>query len=360
MGLEKVGETIGKEIVAWTKTSGKSLLTTKPVKVNTCGLRYTHELKSDIFLPTSLTKKTPREILANLDLNKCISDAVKIGEGGEATVYRIKGTDFALRVHHNKVSGEKVRILDLSEGINFNITPEDEVNYIVGKFKGGEIIKYIKGEIIQGTKSEEVCRGINNLSDNSIKEYFRKILDAEKLGLYHDSFGANALFDKKTGKLIPIDFWENKSDGILSSMMYQCCSPLINKEKLIKKSIRNLLEMCKKGEIDSKQLSLKIQKSWFVDSYFATQIEAICNSFNKNKSSQNIDLLLKKLNKLDEFNPAKIEQYFTKIKELERIIEDILSSSMDILEKQKNISYLKKQIEKVQKIIKWQKAECHL
>ena len=71
MGLEKVGETIGKEIVAWTRTSGKSLLTTKPVKVNTCGLRYTHELKSDIFLPTSLTKKTPREILANLDLNKC-------------------------------------------------------------------------------------------------------------------------------------------------------------------------------------------------------------------------------------------------------------------------------------------------
>ena len=58
MGLEKVGETIGKEIVAWTRTSGKSLLTTKPVKVNTCGLRYTHELKSDIFLPTSLTKKT--------------------------------------------------------------------------------------------------------------------------------------------------------------------------------------------------------------------------------------------------------------------------------------------------------------
>lgn len=360
MGLEKVGETIGKEIVAWTRTSGKSLLTTKPVKVNTCGLRYTHELKSDIFLPTSLTKKTPREILANLDLNKCISDAVKIGEGGEATVYRIKGTDFALRVHHNTVSGEKVRILDLSEGINFNITPEDEVNYIVGKFKGGEIIKYIEGEIIQGTKSEEVCRGINNLSDNSIKEYFRKILEAEKLGLYHDSFGANALFDKTTGKLIPIDFWKNKSDGILSSMMYQCRSPLINKEKLIKKSIRNLLEMCKKGETDSKQLSLKIQKSWFDDSYFATQIEAICNSFNKNKSSQNIDLLLKKLNKLDEFNPAKIEQYFTKIKEQERIIEDILSSSMNILQKQKNISYLKKQIEEVQKIIKWQKAECNL
>ena len=193
-----------------------------------------------------------------------------------------------------------------------------------------------------------------------IKEYFRKILDAEKLGFYHDSFGANALFDKTTGKLIPIDFWKNKSDGILSSMMYQCRSPLINKEKLIKKSIRNLLEMCQKGEIDSKQLSLNIRENWLDDRCFATEIETICNSFNQNKSSQNIDLLLEKLNKLDEFNPAKIEQYFTEIKELERIIEDILRSSMNIPQKQKNISYLKKQIEEVQKIIKWQKTECHL
>ena len=97
-----------------------------------------------------------------------------------------------------------------------------------------------------------------------------------------------------------------------------------------------------------------------IRSYATLRRCPICNSFNQNKSSQNIDLLLEKLNKLDEFNPAKIEQYFTKIKELERIIEDILSSPMNISQKQKNISYLKKQIEEVQKIIKWQKTECHL
>ena len=44
MGL---GTTIGKEIIAWTRTSGsKSLLATRPVKINTCGLKLA-PLKTD-------------------------------------------------------------------------------------------------------------------------------------------------------------------------------------------------------------------------------------------------------------------------------------------------------------------------
>jgi len=39
MVLEKVGLNFGKEIIAWTK-SGKCLLATRPVKVNTAELRY--------------------------------------------------------------------------------------------------------------------------------------------------------------------------------------------------------------------------------------------------------------------------------------------------------------------------------
>ena len=38
MGIEKIGTTIGKKIIAWTKT-GKSLLETRTVKVNMTGLK---------------------------------------------------------------------------------------------------------------------------------------------------------------------------------------------------------------------------------------------------------------------------------------------------------------------------------
>ena len=46
MGLEKVGVDIGKEIIAWART-GKSLLATRPVKINTRELKYAPELKAD-------------------------------------------------------------------------------------------------------------------------------------------------------------------------------------------------------------------------------------------------------------------------------------------------------------------------
>lgn len=52
MGIEKAGLNLGKEIVAWTRTSGKSLLATKSVKVSTCGLRYAPEVGKDIVKTT--------------------------------------------------------------------------------------------------------------------------------------------------------------------------------------------------------------------------------------------------------------------------------------------------------------------
>lgn len=57
MGLEKAGTTIGKEIIAWTKTSvSKSLLATKPVKVSLKGLKLATPIQTDT-LQISLKNK---------------------------------------------------------------------------------------------------------------------------------------------------------------------------------------------------------------------------------------------------------------------------------------------------------------
>lgn len=49
MGIGKIGTTIGKEVVAWTRTGSKSLLATRPVKVNMTGLNLAPVLeKSNI------------------------------------------------------------------------------------------------------------------------------------------------------------------------------------------------------------------------------------------------------------------------------------------------------------------------
>ena len=71
--MEKVGATIGKEIIAWTRTGGKSVLATKPVKINTYGLRFVPKLQDDVFqISKKVSEKQP------LSLEK-ISDFVREG-----------------------------------------------------------------------------------------------------------------------------------------------------------------------------------------------------------------------------------------------------------------------------------------
>ena len=48
MGLEKVGQTLGKEIVALIKTSNKSLLASKPVKTSVNSLKFASKPKGDV------------------------------------------------------------------------------------------------------------------------------------------------------------------------------------------------------------------------------------------------------------------------------------------------------------------------
>lgn len=48
MGFEKIGVNISNEIIAWTRTNGKSLLATRPVKVNIQGLKYVPQLEKDV------------------------------------------------------------------------------------------------------------------------------------------------------------------------------------------------------------------------------------------------------------------------------------------------------------------------
>ena len=48
MGFEKIGVNISKEIIAWTRTSGKSLLATRPVKVNIQGWKYVPQLEKEV------------------------------------------------------------------------------------------------------------------------------------------------------------------------------------------------------------------------------------------------------------------------------------------------------------------------
>ena len=74
MGIGKTGLQLGKEIIAWTRTSGKSLLATRPIKnFNIKGLEYKGNISADICTFTSDRTLCPKF------LNKLIEDLELLG-----------------------------------------------------------------------------------------------------------------------------------------------------------------------------------------------------------------------------------------------------------------------------------------
>ena len=77
MGIGKIGTTIGKEIIAWTKT-GKSLLATKPIKVNTCGLKIV-PITEDIVQFNKFSIPAEKEITSILRRHSITGNSFKNG-----------------------------------------------------------------------------------------------------------------------------------------------------------------------------------------------------------------------------------------------------------------------------------------
>ena len=74
MGIGKIGASIGKKIIAWTRTSGKSLLETRPVKVNIKGLKYATALKNDTVQISNSAKRwlgKPEQYIPDCSLPHC-------------------------------------------------------------------------------------------------------------------------------------------------------------------------------------------------------------------------------------------------------------------------------------------------
>ena len=326
-------------------------------RINSLSAKSMVEVSNGISIKKSIISQDIQKKLSNIDLNKCISDVNLLGKGGEAAVYKIPNTNYVLRVHNNSETLESIGNIDLSKGIDFNITPIEEVNDIVGKFNGGEIKKYIEGVSIAEARDPKVYAGINNLSDKNIKEYFSKIIKAKRIGMYHDASCENCLYDINTGKITAIDFWGNKST-LLDSITEITTSKLINKEKLMKKSIKNLLEMVKSGEIKPDELDLTLRHTnWFDDKEFAHKIEQLCKSFNNNKSMNNIDLILKELSNLNEYNiHNKNISILSEISEWEKTL-DICKKNLDEKHMERNIKYIQERIMKLKKDLKWRVSE---
>ena len=72
-------------------------------------------------------------------INKSLCDALKIGSGTEAKIYKILDTNYVIRVPNSK------KFINDSAKINFNISAQDRINHCIATVDDCQIQKYIEG-----------------------------------------------------------------------------------------------------------------------------------------------------------------------------------------------------------------------
>lgn len=162
-------------------------------------------------------KYTNNNVLDSLEL---------VGKGAEGSVYKVKGSHFAIKVK-NDLSISK----ELNKPIDLTVDPQGCINHVLAKVgENVSIMKFIDSKPID-------LNALKDLNVDKIKPCMKYISDAVNKGFRHDFGGKNILLDKASGKLVPIDFIPKKigyKEDLLSNMFIQLYTPAKNSDDVNK------------------------------------------------------------------------------------------------------------------------------
>lgn len=167
----------------------------------------------------NLLETSPENILTKI--KKSITKDCFIGKGGEAVVYRIKGTNYCVRIN-NDIDIDKLSRYKSS--FKTNVSEQDRVNHVVAKFgKDITIMPIISGKPLCSTDmSIDQCKRmpalIANIPIESFHKFLRQISDAHKNGMMFDCVPSNVIANWKLKTLTAIDFY--KSDEGIAPMSH--------------------------------------------------------------------------------------------------------------------------------------------
>lgn len=142
------------------------------------------------------------EALQNELLSKTISKENFIAKGAQGKVYRVPGTDCAVKVPLDCVT---IPVKPISK----NVSVQEKTNYVLAKIGDDiDIIRFIDGKNVNqlSNRGIPVSKTVLNMPHESFSSYIEKIVEAAKVNMYHDYTGANALLNEKYRYIVPIDF----------------------------------------------------------------------------------------------------------------------------------------------------------
>lgn len=185
---------------------------------NTPNIKFKNTLTKDTisFGNNDLLKCSKEEITARIKKTLRDSDLHYLGSGGSAEVFKISQSDYCVRIPYKNddYSSNVPNIINQKNlKINFNLTEQDKINHIVGKFRGGSIMKYIEGTPVwEPTMSKNQLDEISTIIEEMPVESFHKLLKqichAYKNNMLFDCSGNNVIVNPKNKTLTAIDFYK--------------------------------------------------------------------------------------------------------------------------------------------------------
>ena len=167
-----------------------------------------------------------------------------LGQGTEAEVYRIKGTDYCVRIPH--LSQDIYRF-----GYTKELTPIDKVNHVVAKLGfGASIMKYFDGIVPKWYQKNEYNRHKlqENIAQMPVKSYsdlLHQIAGAVDNEMLFDFSGGNLIVNTEKQKLTAIDFngiTDNPRPVRPLSEMYSVLTSYGSEEKTGKKIFDKIVD----------------------------------------------------------------------------------------------------------------------
>lgn len=189
-------------------------------------------------------------------LSKTVSKENFIAKGAQGKVYRIPGTDCAVKVPLDCVS---IPIKPISK----NISPQEKVNLVLAKIGDDiNIIKYVDGKnpYQLSRRGVSVPKTVLSLPHEAFTNYIEKISEASKLNMFHDIAGANTLINEKYRYIVPIDFYHSltKKANPVEDLYFQFGNYLKNSKEqdlFLAKSSLAFVDLIRTNKINAKNLA---------------------------------------------------------------------------------------------------------
>ncbi|MBD5403349.1 hypothetical protein HDR58_11215 [bacterium] len=143
----------------------------------------------------------PKQIFSRIKASLKDSEN-KLGVGGEAEVWKIKDTDYCVRIPHD--SFEKYRTK-----FSLVLSEQDKVNHTVAKLGGGAtIMPVIKGYTFcsPNITNKEVAKMIELMPQKAFDSLLIQVCNAKKAGLTMDPGWKNIIVNPENQTLSAIDF----------------------------------------------------------------------------------------------------------------------------------------------------------